>query len=153
MSLGERIKQVREEKGITQHQLSEASGVCQQMISKLETGRANATADIVSLAAALDVSPMWLQGLSKQRDDSAKSDKNKTNKKANGKGEALNHKAVQASIEFLTQNAQSLFERSGFRRQADLFIKCYELCTHPKNKSMSRVQLVALLGRRAKRFG
>jgi transcriptional regulator with XRE-family HTH domain len=45
---------------MTQRQLAEASGVKQQMISKLEVGRASETSDIVSLAKALGVRSEWL---------------------------------------------------------------------------------------------
>lgn len=45
---------------MTQAELAKASGVKQQMISKLESGKSQTTSDIVALATALDVSPLWL---------------------------------------------------------------------------------------------
>ncbi len=60
MTLGQRLKQAREYVGMSQLALSRKSGVTQQMISKLESGRAEKTADVFSLAATLNVSPAWL---------------------------------------------------------------------------------------------
>lgn len=150
MTLGERIKLVREEKGITQQELAEMSGVCQQMISKLETGRANATSDIVKLAYCLEVSPNWLEGLSKNRDVEATS--RKTSGQQASQGGKLNQKALQACIEYLTQDPPRLFMRSGFRKQSEIFSKCYTLCTQDKNKSLNKTDLINVLKRRGKRF-
>lgn len=150
MTLGDRIKLIREEKGITQQQLAEMSGVCQQMISKLETGKANATSDIVKLAYCLEVSPNWLEGLSKNRNVEAPS--RKAGAQPAGQGEKLHQKALQACIEYLTQDPPRLFVRSGFRKQSEIFSKCYALCTQEKNKSLSKPDLVDLLKRRGKRF-
>ena len=149
MTLGDRIKQIREEKGFTQQQLAEMSGVCQQMISKLETGRASATSDIVKLAYCLDVSPNWLEGLSKQRQEHAAAQYKAS---ANNTDHNLNQKALQACIDFLTLDPPRLFVRGSVRRQAELFSKCYELCTQTKNKSLSKPNLVEMLRRKAKRF-
>lgn len=148
MSLGERIKLLREEKGLTQQRLAEVSGVCQQMISKLETGRAHQTSDIVKLACALEVSPLYLEGMTRVRSGEAKK---KAKKKTAQKGETLNHKALQTSIEFLTTESPMLFERSGFRRQAETLARCYEICTQPKNKGLAKARLISLLKRRIKR--
>ncbi|HEX7025876.1 MAG TPA: helix-turn-helix transcriptional regulator [Gammaproteobacteria bacterium] len=151
MTLGDRIKLVREEKGITQQQLAEMSGVCQQMISKLETGKANATSDIVKLAYCLEVSPNWLEGLSKNRNVEA-APRSKAGAQQTTQGEKLNQKALQACIEFLTQDPPRLFARSGFRKQSEIFSKCYALCTQSKNKSLSKPDLVDMLKRRGKRL-
>lgn len=150
MTLGERIKLVRDEKGITQQQLAEMSGVCQQMISKLETGKASATSDIVKLAYCLEVSPNWLEGLSKNRNVEAAP--RKTAGQQTGKGEKLNQKALLACIEYLTQDPPRLFARSGFRKQSEVFSKCYALCTQDKNKSLSKSDLIDILKRRGKRL-
>lgn len=153
MNIGDRIKIIREEKGLTQQDLAEHSGVCQQMISKLETGKASATSDIVKLAYALDVSAAWLEGLSKTRSaEPSKASRKKTDKKQSSQGETLNHKALQVCIEYLTKDPPKLFERSGFRKQAEIFSKCYELCTQPKNKSLNKDKLMSTLSRRARRF-
>ncbi len=149
-TLGKRIKLIREEKGWTQQDLAEASGVCQQMISKLETGKAHATSDIVKLAYALRVSPAWLEGISKDRSLDTKPSAKKA--KPTAQGENLNHKALQVCIEYLTKDPPKLFDRSGFRRQAETFAKCYELCTQAKNKSLSKEKMMSLLKRRARNF-
>lgn len=60
MNLGERIKQARRKVGMTQEGLSEASGVKQQTISKLERGASKGTVSLVPIANALNVSPEWL---------------------------------------------------------------------------------------------
>ena len=60
MSLGRRIKETREAKGLSQADLAERAGVSQQMISKLERGKAARSGDLVSIAAALDVSAEFL---------------------------------------------------------------------------------------------
>lgn len=149
MTLGDRIKLVREEKGITQQQLAEMSGVCQQMISKLETGKANATSDIVKLAYCLEISPNWLEGLSKNRNVETP---RKAGVQQASQGEKLNQKALQACIEFLTLDPPRLFARSGFRKQSETFSKCYALCTQSKNKSLSKADLIDMLKRRGKRL-
>lgn len=151
MTLGDRIKLVREEKGITQQQLAEMSGVCQQMISKLETGKANATSDIVKLAYCLEVSPNWLEGLSKNRSVEPPPAR-KAGAQTTSQGEKLNQKALQACIEYLTQDPPKVFVRSGFRKQSEIFSKCYALCTQDKNKSLSKSGLIDVLKRRGNRF-
>lgn len=60
-TLGKRLKYARTEvAGITQQLLADASGVKQQMISKLETGASSETADVVALAIVCGVRPQWL---------------------------------------------------------------------------------------------
>lgn len=59
-ALSERLRIARKRAVLTQAQLAEKSGVKQQMISKLETGRSQETADIVPLAIAMQVRPEWL---------------------------------------------------------------------------------------------
>ena len=61
MTLGDRIRERRKAKGWSQSQLSEESGISQQMLSKLERGVAFGTTEIVSLACALKVIPRWLE--------------------------------------------------------------------------------------------
>lgn len=58
--LGPRLLAARKFAGLTQSQLAEKSGLSQQMISKLESGRSNETAGIVALALACGVRPEWL---------------------------------------------------------------------------------------------
>jgi transcriptional regulator with XRE-family HTH domain len=61
MNIGDRIKAGRQAKKWSQADLADASGVKQQMISKLETGKSETTADLVSLAQALDTTAEYLQ--------------------------------------------------------------------------------------------
>lgn len=144
MSIGKHIKNLRQEKGWSQQDLADESGVCQQMISKLETGRATQTSDIVKLAYALEVSPLYLEGISKERDGSAKSKKSATQK-----GEQLNQKALQACIEVLV-NESDKFLNSSIRKQSAMFSKCYEVATQPKNKGLSASRMLTLLRKHAK---
>ena len=60
MRIGERIKESRSKEGLTQKELSIKSGVSQQMISKLESGKSDKTNDIHYLALALNCDPTWL---------------------------------------------------------------------------------------------
>lgn len=60
MTIAERLKAARKAKQLTQAGLAAKSGVVQQTIAKLETGKFKATRHLVELAAALDVSPEWL---------------------------------------------------------------------------------------------
>lgn len=60
-SIGSRLKEARKEARLSQKQLAEKSGASQQMISKLETGKAKETSDIVALARACGIRPDWLQ--------------------------------------------------------------------------------------------
>lgn len=59
-TIGDRVKEIRQRRGITQKELASSSGVSQQMISKLESGKSTETAGIVQLARALRVAPDWL---------------------------------------------------------------------------------------------
>jgi len=60
MSLGERLRKARLTARLTQRQLAEKAGVTQQMVSRLETGKAHGTTDIVRLAIACEANPEWL---------------------------------------------------------------------------------------------
>jgi transcriptional regulator with XRE-family HTH domain len=61
MSLATRIKAARAHAGLTQEQLSKASGVAQQVISKLENGKQLETSGIVKIARACKVNADWLE--------------------------------------------------------------------------------------------
>jgi phage repressor protein C with HTH and peptisase S24 domain len=68
-TLGQRIKTCRKEKGMSQKQLAQLSGVAQPTISALESGANKETRKLASIANALGVSPYWLetgQGLNYQ---------------------------------------------------------------------------------------
>ena len=52
---GSRLKEARQQKGMTQSDLAEATGLPQQYISLIETGRQNVTLEtVVALAAVVD---------------------------------------------------------------------------------------------------
>lgn len=59
-TIGKRLKEARTATWMSQKELHEKSGVSQQMISKLESGKASATSSVVQLARALGVDPGWL---------------------------------------------------------------------------------------------
>lgn len=50
--IGQRIAQLREERGLTQTQLAEMTGMQQQHISRLEKGRYSARLDLLATVAA-----------------------------------------------------------------------------------------------------
>jgi transcriptional regulator with XRE-family HTH domain len=143
MGVGERVRRVRREKGFTQKDLAELSGICQQMISKLEVGKAQGSANIVRLALALDVSPAWLEGITSRKHTAP-------GKPVQGR-EALNRRAVHACIEYLSEKS-AMLAAYNYRRQAELFTMCYELCTKEKNRGLTKTSMVSMLSRRVKRF-
>lgn len=65
MTIGERIKQLRTAKNMTQEELGEKVGVKKAAIYKYETGLVvNLKRDVIeNLAKALDTSPSYLMGL------------------------------------------------------------------------------------------
>jgi transcriptional regulator with XRE-family HTH domain len=55
-AIGSRIAELRKQRGLTQQELAEASGILCNNISRVEAGRYNVTLDTLSkLAAALSV--------------------------------------------------------------------------------------------------
>lgn len=60
-TLARRLKFAREQRGLTQPQLAAAAGMKQPDISKIENGGIVKTTGIARLAAALEVSPLWLE--------------------------------------------------------------------------------------------
>jgi transcriptional regulator with XRE-family HTH domain len=72
MNIGSRLHLARTEAGFTQAQLAEATGISQQMISKIERGASAGTTVLVPLALACRVRPEWLytgEGDKAQTDD------------------------------------------------------------------------------------
>jgi Predicted transcriptional regulator len=61
MKYGNRLKEARKRKGLSQEQLAKKSGVGQGSISKIERGDQDSSAYDIELALALDVSPLWLK--------------------------------------------------------------------------------------------
>ena len=60
ISLGERLRCRRREKGWTQDQLASHAGTNQAVIQKIENGRSLRPRKINEIASALDVTPSWL---------------------------------------------------------------------------------------------
>lgn len=60
MKLSERIKMAREYAGLDQVQLGERVGISQQMVSKLESGKANGSSHLIKIARHCKVNPFWL---------------------------------------------------------------------------------------------
>jgi len=59
--VGQNVKRIRQENGLTQEQFADASGFSQQYISSLENGRRNPTiVTLYELASALGVSHVEL---------------------------------------------------------------------------------------------
>lgn len=71
MTIGERIRKLRTEKGMTQDELGEKIGVQKQTVYKYETGLVvNLKRDVISkLANALGVAPSYLMGFSENMED------------------------------------------------------------------------------------
>ncbi len=60
MTFGDRLRDIRKQRGLTQAELAEISGVSQQLISKLERTRAKTSSAASKLAKALGVDVKWL---------------------------------------------------------------------------------------------
>lgn len=61
MSLGNRIKESRENKNLNQSQLAKLVGITQQSLQAIENDEIKQPRQIVKIAEALGVSPEWLQ--------------------------------------------------------------------------------------------
>jgi len=61
ITLGERLKHSREALGISQAELARKAGMTQGSIGNLETGTRKSAKNILVIAHALGVDPMWLQ--------------------------------------------------------------------------------------------
>lgn len=59
-TVGERVRQVRQERGWTQAELAKRAKIAQSSVSELERGDSRGSAYIVDIAVALGVSPFWL---------------------------------------------------------------------------------------------
>lgn len=60
-TLSERLKHARKTKGLSQAELGKAAGVSQSAIAAIESERNKGSTHIATLAAILDVNPMWLE--------------------------------------------------------------------------------------------
>ena len=61
MSIGQRIRQLRKKRGLSQPALANRAGVSQGTISQLETNPTQQSKHLVAIARALDVSVDWLE--------------------------------------------------------------------------------------------
>jgi transcriptional regulator with XRE-family HTH domain len=59
--IGERLRLVRRERGLTQAELGELSGTNQAVIQKIENGNSLRPRQIMKIAQILEVNPAWLQ--------------------------------------------------------------------------------------------
>lgn len=59
-SIGDRVKQVRLERGMRQGELARKVGISQATLSQLESNGSQSTAYVAKLAAVLGVSALWL---------------------------------------------------------------------------------------------
>jgi transcriptional regulator with XRE-family HTH domain len=59
--IGERLRLVRREKGLTQAWLGETSGTNQAVIQKIENGNSLRPRQIMKIAEILEINPAWLQ--------------------------------------------------------------------------------------------
>ena len=59
--IGERLRLVRREKGLTQAELGDMSGTNQAVIQKIENGNSLRPRQIMKIAEILEVNPAWLQ--------------------------------------------------------------------------------------------
>lgn len=70
MTVGERIKKIRLEKGMTQKEVAEKCGINDANIRKYESGRQNPKLDTIEkIATALEVSPSELLDWNREIDD------------------------------------------------------------------------------------
>lgn len=60
-TIGQRVKACRTALGMSQRALAELSGLQQPTLSSLEAGRSNTSGSLASIAAALQVSALWLE--------------------------------------------------------------------------------------------
>lgn len=60
--MGERLREAREKKSMTQKELAQRAGIAPAMVWRLESGKARTTRHLRKLADCLDVSTDWLTG-------------------------------------------------------------------------------------------
>ena len=61
MSIGNRVRKARKDKGMSQIELATKVGISQSALSELENGESVSTTKIASFASALGVSALWLE--------------------------------------------------------------------------------------------
>ncbi len=60
-TIAERLKQAREDLGLSQEQVAERAGVSQGTIGNIESGTRKSPRELLAIAAAVKVSPEWLK--------------------------------------------------------------------------------------------
>ena len=76
LGFGERLKAARKQAGLTQEQVASLAEFSPISLSKLETGRARPTFEVLlTLAHALQVSPDFLAGWDERRSDESEMEK------------------------------------------------------------------------------
>ncbi|WP_186083693.1 XRE family transcriptional regulator [Burkholderia gladioli] len=60
-TVGDRVRAVRNERGMSQKELGRLAGVTQPTISSLEAGKSHSSGAIASIATALNVDALWLE--------------------------------------------------------------------------------------------
>jgi len=83
-TFGDRVRERREELGMSQESLGKAAGISQSTIAQIERGRNQGTKHILSLARALSVSAEWLETGRGSKHNSAPAGKSKK-----GEGDGL----------------------------------------------------------------
>lgn len=61
MNIGDRVREARKEKGLSQGQLATRIGIRQPTLSDLENGESASTSHIAKIASVLEVSALWLE--------------------------------------------------------------------------------------------
>lgn len=71
MKIGERVRQARKEKRMSQGELAAKVGIKQPTLSELENGDSGSSSYLPSIASILGVSALWLQTGKGQRESNA----------------------------------------------------------------------------------
>jgi transcriptional regulator with XRE-family HTH domain len=129
-NLGDRIKQVRREKGLTQGQLSElVDGLEQSVLTKIENRSSKSSIYSAGIAKALEVNLTWLQTGEGDKDNSLSASMSVV-----GSGSAsasarmaLNADAVSFALRVIKSISVEVQEHSGIDGMASIFIKAYNL--------------------------
>lgn len=61
ITLGVRLRQIREKNGLTQEKLARKAGITQQAVQRIEAGKAKRTKFLTCIAQILNVAPEWLE--------------------------------------------------------------------------------------------
>lgn len=129
-NLGDRIKQVRREKGLTQGQLSElVDGLEQSVLTKIENRSSKSSIYSAGIAKALEVNLTWLQTGEGDKDNSllASMSVGGIGSASASARMALNADAVSFALRVIKSISVEVQEHSGIDGMASIFIKAYNL--------------------------